>query len=133
MSSTNGWTPRFDKYHPTKKKRPVVQNTMSGKIVAAEYAVLAAVGLGASLLVNIPFFVCELWLLVMGVLYNVKPFRTKDIAYLDVLSESINNAIRLLLGWFFETADYRRRSPSCWATGWAARFSWPSSAMPNTV
>ena len=74
---------RFDKYHPTKKKRPVVQNTMSGKIVAAEYAVLAAVGLGASLLVNIPFFVCELWLLVMGVLYNVKPFRTKDIAYLD--------------------------------------------------
>ena len=33
---------RFDKYHPTKKKRPVVQNTMSGKIVAAEYAVLAA-------------------------------------------------------------------------------------------
>ena len=35
---------RFDKYHPTKKKRPVVQNTMSGKIVAAEYAVLAAVG-----------------------------------------------------------------------------------------
>lgn len=22
---------RFDKYHPTKKKRPVVQNTMSGK------------------------------------------------------------------------------------------------------
>ena len=34
---------RFDKYHPTKKKRPVVQNTMSGKIVAAEYAVLAAV------------------------------------------------------------------------------------------
>ena len=97
---------RFDKYHPTKKKRPVVQNTMSGKIVAAEYAVLAAVGLGASLLVNIPFFVCELWLLVMGVLYNVKPFRTKDIAYLDVLSESINNAIRLLLGWFFVTADY---------------------------
>ena len=74
---------RFDKYHPTKKKRPVVQNTMSGKIVAAEYAVLAAVGLGASLLVNIPFFVCELWLLVMGVLYNVKPFRTKDIAYLQ--------------------------------------------------
>ena len=27
-------------------------------------------------------------------------------AYLDVLSESINKAIRLLLGWFFGTADY---------------------------
>ena len=36
----------------------------------------------------------------MGILYNVKPFRTKDIAILDVLSESVNNAIRLLIGWF---------------------------------
>jgi 4-hydroxybenzoate polyprenyltransferase len=36
----------------------------------------------------------------MGILYNVKPIRTKDIVFLDVLSESVNNMIRLLLGWF---------------------------------
>ena len=42
----------------------------------------------------------ELFLLVMGFLYNVKPFRTKDIFLLDVLSESVNNAIRFMLGWF---------------------------------
>ena len=36
----------------------------------------------------------------MGILYNVKPFRTKDIFILDVLSESLNNAIRLMAGWF---------------------------------
>lgn len=34
-----------------------------------------------------------------GVLYNVQPFRTKDRPYLDVISESINNPIRLLIGW----------------------------------
>jgi 4-hydroxybenzoate polyprenyltransferase len=36
----------------------------------------------------------------MGVLYNVPPARTKEWPYLDVLSESVNNPIRLLLGWF---------------------------------
>jgi 4-hydroxybenzoate polyprenyltransferase len=35
----------------------------------------------------------------MGILYNVPPFRTKDRQYLDVLSESINNPLRFMLGW----------------------------------
>jgi hypothetical protein len=35
----------------------------------------------------------------MGFMYNVRPFRTKDKAYLDVLSESVNNPIRFVLGW----------------------------------
>jgi decaprenyl-phosphate phosphoribosyltransferase len=36
----------------------------------------------------------------MGVAYNVPPLRTKEWPYVDVLSESVNNPIRLLLGWF---------------------------------
>ena len=48
----------------------------------------------------------ELWLFVMGILYNVKPFRTKEIPYVDVLSESVNNAIRLLIGWFAISSGY---------------------------
>jgi hypothetical protein len=39
----------------------------------------------------------------MGLVYNVPPVRTKDVPILDVLSESINNPIRLLLGWFLIT------------------------------
>ena len=42
----------------------------------------------------------------MGILYNVKPVRTKDIPVLDVLSESVNNAIRLLTGWFAVTGVF---------------------------
>ena len=38
-----------------------------------------------------------LW--IMGCLYNFSPVRTKDVPYLDVLTESINNPLRLLLGW----------------------------------
>ncbi len=95
----------FDKYHPTKKNRPVVSQNMKFSLVMAEYAVCIVLGLLLSLAVNIPFLLTELWLLVMGVLYNVKPIRTKDIVYLDVLSESINNMIRLLLGWFIVCED----------------------------
>ena len=95
----------FDKYHPTKKNRPVVSQNMKFSLVMAEYAVCIVLGLLLSLAVNIPFLLTELWLLVMGVLYNVKTIRTKDIVYLDVLSESINNMIRLLLGWFIVCED----------------------------
>src|SRR5262249_23881081 len=30
---------------------------------------------------------------------NVPPLRSKDVAFLDVISESINNPLRLLIGW----------------------------------
>ena len=93
----------FDKYHPTKKFRPVVSENMKFSLVMAEYIGLIIAGIVLSLLVNRRFLYTEIWLLVMGVLYNVKPVRTKDIPYLDVLSESINNMIRLLLGWFVVT------------------------------
>jgi hypothetical protein len=36
----------------------------------------------------------------MGVIYNLPPVRTKELPYLDVLSESVNNPLRLFLGWF---------------------------------
>lgn len=90
----------FDKFHPTKKYRPVVSENMKFSLVMLEYAICIVLGVVFSLLVNIPFLVVELILLFMGVVYNVKPLRTKDIVYLDVISESVNNMLRLLLGWF---------------------------------
>jgi 4-hydroxybenzoate polyprenyltransferase len=93
----------YDKYHPTKKNRPVVVEDMSFKWVLVEYFIFAVIGLVLSYLVNKLFFITSATLLIMGFLYNVKPFRTKDIAYVDVLSESINNMLRLLMGWFIIT------------------------------
>ncbi len=97
----------FDKYHPTKKYRPVVSENMKLSYVLVEYALLIVLGLILAFSVSRIFAYMEIWLLIMGVLYNVKPVRTKDIPYLDVLSESINNMIRLLLGWFIITSDYQ--------------------------
>ncbi len=95
----------FDKFHPTKKNRPVVTTNMKLSIVLLEYFLLIIIGISLSLLINLPFTVTSAVLLVMGVLYNVKPFRTKDIPYFDVLSESVNNMLRLLMGWFVITAS----------------------------
>lgn len=95
---------KFDKFHPTKKHRSVVSEGVNGKIIWILWAILAIAGFAIGYFINIPFLLMEVWLWAMGILYNVKPFRTKDIAILDVLSESINNAIRLLLGWFIISA-----------------------------
>ena len=91
---------KFDKFHPVKKNRPVVVSGLKFGWVMVEYAVLLAIGLVLSFLVNRNFGITALVLLIMGVVYNVEPLRTKDIVFLDVLSESVNNMLRLLLGWF---------------------------------
>lgn len=93
----------FDKYHPTKKYRPVVAADMKFSLVMVEYVILAVLGIAASVFINRSFLWMEVWLLVMGIIYNVKPIRSKDIPFFDVLSESINNMIRFLLGWFIVT------------------------------
>ncbi len=90
----------FDKFHPTKKNRSVVSEDVNGKIIWIIWGVLTVLGFTLGYFICKAFLLMEIWLWVMGILYNVKPFRTKDIAILDVLSESINNAIRLLMGWF---------------------------------
>lgn len=95
-----------DKYHPVKKHRSVVENHLDPRVVYTQYAALALIGLLLAYAVNRWLFAMEAWLFVMGILYNVKPIRTKDIPYIDVLTESVNNAIRLGIGWFAVSDAY---------------------------
>ena len=90
----------FDKYHPVKKNRPCVTEGMNPKLVYAEYFGFVLLALVVAAFINKPVFVTIAVLLIMGIVYNVKPIRTKDIPYLDVLSESVNNALRFAIGWF---------------------------------
>jgi len=93
----------FDKFHPLKKKRTSVVRVVNPILVYFEYILLAAIGLGLAYYISLQFLVISTLLLVMGVIYNVRPFRSKERVYLDVLSESINNPIRFALGWFIFT------------------------------
>jgi len=89
----------FDKYHPTKSRRRAVECDLRGSFVKLEWAALILVGLGCAWLGSATLFVTACIFALQGIVYNVPPVRTKDKAYLDVISESINNPLRLTIGW----------------------------------
>lgn len=89
----------FDRYHPTKSQRRAVQFNLRGSLVILEWLAFLVLGLSAAVAASFTMlFVCAVFAL-QGVLYNVPPIRTKNKPYLDVISESINNPLRLLIGW----------------------------------
>ncbi len=91
---------RFDKYHPKKHVRPLVNGTARVSIAWGVWIVLGLAGIALGFLIDPRFAASGIALWVMGLLYNVPPIRLKDRRYSDVLSESINNPIRLALGWY---------------------------------
>lgn len=93
-----------DLAHPVKRHRPIPSGRVRLPIAYAEWLVVGAIGLGLAWTINRPFFGTALTLWIMGLVYNVPPVRSKEHPYVDVLSESINNPLRLLLGWFAVTA-----------------------------
>ena len=91
----------YDKYHPLKKYRPSAQNKINIWSLLLLYSSILIFVLIYSFNVNQSFFISTIVFLVSGLVYNVKPFRTKDIKIIDVLSESFMNPIRLYLGYSF--------------------------------
>lgn len=89
-----------DRRHPVKKIRPLAAGLISLKLAYAEWIALGIVGLIMAYTVS--FFVgnCCLLLWVMGCIYNIPPIRSKELPFLDVLSEAINNPIRMAIGWY---------------------------------
>lgn len=89
-----------DALHPIKRHRPVPSGRVRPAIGYVEWIALGAAGIGLAYTLNPQFALSAIALWTMGLVYNVPPVRTKEWPYLDVLSESVNSPIRLLLGWF---------------------------------
>jgi decaprenyl-phosphate phosphoribosyltransferase len=89
-----------DRHHFAKRHRPIPSGLVYLPAAYAEWIGVGLLGLFVASRLNWSFFFTALLLLVMGVIYNVPPIRSKEHAYIDVLSESVNNPIRLALGWF---------------------------------
>jgi len=89
----------FDALHPTKCQRPTPAGRVNIKWGYVQWIVLMVAGLALASLVSQALVLVLLWLWVMGCIYNIPPVRAKDLPYIDVLVESINNPIRLLIGW----------------------------------
>jgi decaprenyl-phosphate phosphoribosyltransferase len=98
---------KFDKKHPFKKFRPLPAKKIHPKTAFAVMSILLIVSLGFSYLYFgfYPTFFLIL-LVIAAIFYNVKPIRFKDIPYLDVISESVNNPIRFLIGWSVFTSIF---------------------------
>ncbi len=94
-----------DRFHPVKKYRPVPAGKVRPPLALLEWLLLGISGASIACVINGPFLGVALALWVMGLMYNVPPVRTKELPYLDVLSESVNNPLRLLLGWFVLIPD----------------------------
>lgn len=90
----------FDRFHPEKNQRPVPSGRVNVGVAHIEWLVLAAVGigLGAFRSFGLGAALAALW--VMGCVYNIPPIRSKDVPYVDVLSEAVNNPLRMLVGWY---------------------------------
>jgi len=94
-----------DRHHPIKCHRPVPAGKVSIPLAYAQWLLMGAAGIGGAFLIDQWFAgsLAALW--VMGLVYNVPPLRSKDVAWLDVISESINNPLRLLAGWYLVEPD----------------------------
>lgn len=90
----------FDRHHPEKRNRPVPSGRVHVPLGWVQWLVLglASFALGWTVSKKLAMVQAALW--IMGCLYNVPPVRTKDVAYLDVLSEAANNPLRMLAGWY---------------------------------
>ena len=97
----------FDALHPTKRLRPTPAGRVNIRLGYVQWIVLMIVGLALASLVSKALVLVLLWLWVMGCVYNIPPVRAKDVPYVDVLVESINNPIRLLIGWYIVSPPFQ--------------------------
>jgi 4-hydroxybenzoate polyprenyltransferase len=89
-----------DRHHPAKRDRGVAAGRVRVPIAYVEWIVLTGLALAVAWWVNAAFFMATIAFALAAIAYNVAPLRLKDRPYADVLCESLNNPIRLLLGWF---------------------------------
>jgi decaprenyl-phosphate phosphoribosyltransferase len=90
----------FDRLHPVKKNRPAARGLVNIPLAYVQWILMMVAGVAIGWTISRPFAVTALVLWLMGCVYNIKPLRTKDVPYLDVLTESVNNPLRMLLGWY---------------------------------
>jgi 4-hydroxybenzoate polyprenyltransferase len=89
-----------DRSHPVKRLRPVPNGQVNVPIAYVQWIALMVIGVSLGYMISRSYAITVFVLWVMGCIYNIPPVRSKDVPYLDVLSEAVNNPLRMLAGWF---------------------------------
>lgn len=97
----------FDRLHPKKKVRPAALGLVSPTAAYIQWIGMMVIGLILAKQISWGFFLSAAALWIMGCAYNIPPVRAKEIPYADVLVESVNNPLRMLLGWYMVTSAIR--------------------------
>lgn len=90
----------FDRHHPRKSARPVPSGLVSIPLAYVQWIALGAAGIALGWAIGGRFGASLLALWVMGCIYNIRPVRSKDLPFIDVLTEAVNNPIRMVAGWY---------------------------------
>jgi 4-hydroxybenzoate polyprenyltransferase len=93
----------FDRLHPTKKNRPAACGLVHFGWGYVQWIAMMAAGMSLASLISRGFMTSAGLFGLMGCIYNIRPVRSKDLPYVDVLSEALNNPIRFSLGWYTVT------------------------------
>ncbi len=90
----------YDRQHPVKCHRPVLSGRVHIPMAYVQWLAMMAAGIGLGWTLSTPFMIVLSMLWGMGRIYNIRPVRSKDLPYIDVLTEAVNNPLRMLAGWF---------------------------------
>jgi len=72
-----------DANHPEKQNRPIPSGRVWLPAAYAEWLLLGGIGLLLAWCVNLPFLCAATSLWIMGLIYNVRPIRSKELPYID--------------------------------------------------
>ncbi|MGC9610765.1 MAG: UbiA family prenyltransferase [Minisyncoccia bacterium] len=90
-----------DSHHPKKKFRAIPSGRIAKKTIVIISLILYLVGFGVAYSLGNTLLLLSVFLIfISGILYNLPPFRLKDIPYMDFTFEALNNPIRLFIGWY---------------------------------
>ena len=95
-----------DSWHPIKKLRNFVKKEYQLKKIIFYYLVLISISIFLSFFLSNIFFILIIFFILFGILYNLNPFRLKNLFLIDVIVESINLPIRYLMGWSLILNNY---------------------------
>jgi len=95
----------FDRLHPSKCMRAAAQGLVHRPVAYLQWLMLAALGFALAGRVSRGVLLASIALWLMGCIYNVAPIRSKDVPYLDVISEAINNPLRFCVGWYIVSSS----------------------------
>lgn len=93
----------LDKQHPLRKQRiDALENIGTNRLILIIiFLVFLSLFIGLSINHYVFFLLCLLFL--SQILYTLKPFRFKERLFFDIFLNSINSALRFLLGWFSQS------------------------------